>query len=92
MSHLRQQIREAVKLPVLRKDFIAELYQVYEAAVAGASAVLLIAEILSVTQIATYSRLADELGMASLIEVHDIQQLRSVRDLIDPGRRTRNRA
>ena len=81
-------VKRAVTLPVLRKDFVIDEYQIYESRAAGADACLLIAEILSVAQISTFSRLAGELGMASLIEVHDVQQLRSVRDLIDPGRRT----
>ncbi|MDQ3927788.1 MAG: indole-3-glycerol phosphate synthase TrpC, partial [Chloroflexota bacterium] len=67
--------RGAVKLPVLCKEFILDPYQVYEARLAGADAVLLIAGILDRRQLREYRELAAGLGMASLVEVHDEVQL-----------------
>ena len=63
-------IRATVDLPLLRKDFIVDAFQIYEARVIGADAILLIAAALSPTQIADYRALAGEIGMASLVEVH----------------------
>ena len=63
-------IRTAVDLPLLRKDFIVEAFQIYEARVIGADAILLIAAALSPTQIADYRALAGEIGMTALVEVH----------------------
>lgn len=80
--------RQAVSLPVLRKDFIIDEYQILESRAAGADAVLLIAAILSPAQIRAYSDRACGLGMTSLIEVHDARQLSDVRDLIAPDRRS----
>ncbi len=80
-------VKSAVRLPVLRKDFVVDEYQVYESRAAGADAILLIAEILAVDQIDTWSVLAGELGMASLIEVHDEGQLEAVVGLVGPKRR-----
>lgn len=68
-------IRDAVPLPVLRKDFIIDPYQVWEARAAGADAVLLIAECLSEAQIIDYQILATELQMTTLLEVHHIDSL-----------------
>jgi indole-3-glycerol phosphate synthase len=69
-----------VKLPVLRKDFIIDPYQVYEARAAGADAILLIAECLEVSQMIDLQILATELHMTCLIEVHDMDNLLRVRD------------
>ncbi len=63
-------IREAVKVPLLRKDFIIDEFQIYEARAFGADAILLIVSILDKTQLAEYQHLAYELGLDSLIEVH----------------------
>ncbi|BDD87413.1 indole-3-glycerol phosphate synthase TrpC [Desulfofustis limnaeus] len=65
------QVREAVHLPVLRKDFIIDRMQIEEARAHGADAVLLIAAILDVEQLRDYRLYAAELGMDSLVEVHD---------------------
>ncbi len=62
--------REAVTLPVLRKDFVVNDWQIYEARALGADAVLLIVAALTPTQIADYQAIAYELGMAALVEVH----------------------
>ncbi len=75
-------VREAVSLPVLRKDFIIDIYQVYEARAAGADAILLIAECLEVSQMIDLQILATELNMTCLIEVHDMENLIRVRDRV----------
>jgi indole-3-glycerol phosphate synthase len=74
------QIRQAVNLPVLRKDFIIDPYQVYEARAAGADAILLIAECLHTNEMIDLQILATELRMTVLIEVHDMDNLIRVRD------------
>ncbi|HEV8718383.1 MAG TPA: indole-3-glycerol phosphate synthase TrpC [Candidatus Binatia bacterium] len=69
-------IREQVALPLLRKDFLFDPYQVYEARAFGASAILLIVAILSDGQLTELSTLAHTLGLDCLIEVHDEAELR----------------
>ena len=73
-------VREKVKLPVLRKDFVIDAYQVYEARAAGADAVLLIAECLETSQMIDFQILATEMNLTCLIEVHDLDNLMRVRD------------
>jgi indole-3-glycerol phosphate synthase len=68
-------VKEAVTLPVLRKEFIIDPYQICEARAIGADAVLLIAAILGDHQLRAYRELAESLGMAALIEVHDREEL-----------------
>ena len=70
-----QQARAACSLPVLRKDFIVDAYQLYEARVLGADCVLLIAAALDDAQLSEYAFIADELGMDVLVEVHDLDEL-----------------
>ena len=67
--------RAATTLPVLRKDFIVDPYQVYEARVMGADCVLLIVSALDDAQMAELTRLTHELGMNVLVEVHDADEL-----------------
>jgi len=73
-DYLRQ-AREACTLPVLRKDFTIDPYQVYEARVLGADCILLIVSALDDAQLADLSGLALALGMDVLVEVHDIDEL-----------------
>lgn len=77
------QIKQAVPLPVLRKDFIIDEYQVHEARAAGADAILLIAECMdSDAQLIDLLILATELRLTSLVEVHDADNLLKVRPYI----------
>jgi len=75
-----QQVRDAVSLPVLRKDFLIDPYQLFESRAAGADAVLLIAECLETSLMIDLQILATELNMTCLIEVHDVDNLMRVRD------------
>jgi indole-3-glycerol phosphate synthase len=70
-----------VKLPVLRKDFILDPYQVYESRAAGADAILLIAECLETSELIDLQILATELHLTCLIEVHDVENLIRVQDV-----------
>jgi indole-3-glycerol phosphate synthase len=77
LGHLRYLglIREQVRLPLLRKDFICDPYQIVEARCAGADAVLLIAAMLELEQLRDFAALARELGLDVLLEVHDEAEL-----------------
>jgi indole-3-glycerol phosphate synthase len=68
-------VREAVALPILRKDFLVDAYQVYEAKAAGADAILLIAAALDNAQLADFEQCAADLGLSVLVEVHDGREL-----------------
>lgn len=65
-----QNVRQNVELPILRKDFTVDEYQIYEAKNLGADAVLLICSLLSVTQLQEYLCQAHELGLSALVETH----------------------
>ncbi len=73
-----QQIRAAVRLPLLRKDFVIDTYQVFEARAAGADAVLLIAECLDDAQLERLYRAIRELGMTALVELYEPANLARV--------------
>jgi len=70
-----QQARAACRLPVLRKDFVVDAWQLYESRALGADCVLLIAAALDDAQLSEYAYLAAELGMDVLVEVHDMDEL-----------------
>src|SRR5438874_7976869 len=70
LAHLAR-VRASVAIPLLRKDFLIDEYQVVEARLAGADAVLLIAEILDDVALVRLRELASRLGMAALVEFHD---------------------
>ncbi len=74
LSYLKE-ISEAVDIPTLRKDFIIDPYQVYEARMAGASAVLLIVAVLDDSHLSDLQHLIQELGMSALVEVHNEEEL-----------------
>lgn len=75
-------IKDAMPLPVLRKDFIVDAYQVWESRAAGADAILLIAEVLPERDVIDFQILATELGLTALVEVHSVENLLKVRDHI----------
>lgn len=74
-------IKTTVALPVLRKDFIIDEYQIQESLVLGADCILLIAAILDNRQLADYYQIASELGLDVLVEVHDADELERALDL-----------
>ena len=73
-EYLRR-VRAAVQLPILRKDFTIDEYQIYEAKCLGADAVLLICSLLSQAQLAEYLCQAHELSMSALVEAHDADEV-----------------
>jgi indole-3-glycerol phosphate synthase len=73
-------VRGAITIPVLRKDFILDRYQLLEARAAGADAVLLIAECLPGDRLAALQREATDLGLHTLVELHDAEELPRVLD------------
>ena len=75
------QVRQAVELPLLCKDFILTPYQLYQARAAGADAALLIAAILTDQDLAYLNKVAKALGMTVLVEVHDAEELERVLNL-----------
>jgi len=79
-----QQGRGACSIPVIRKDFLVDPYQVYEAKVINADCILLIASSLSDMQLQDFSGLATELGMDVLVEVHNDEELTSALKLDTP--------
>ncbi len=81
LDYLRQ-VREAVSLPVLRKDFIIDEAQIYEARAAGADAILLIAAALPVERLADMMILAVSLNLTILLEVHNADELLAVRSMV----------
>ena len=74
-----RQVKAVVSLPVLCKEFVIDEYQLYAASAAGADAILLIAAVLSDSELHTLSRLAARLGLDCLVEVHTLAELNRVR-------------
>ena len=74
-------IRKISNIPLLRKDFIIDEYQIYEAYMLGADAVLLIAAILDDTTLKEFMSIAESLGLDCLTEVHDIEEMKRVNNL-----------
>jgi indole-3-glycerol phosphate synthase len=77
-----ERVKQAVSLPVLRKDFIIDPWQVYESRAAGADAILLIAEALTPGNLMDLMITAGELGLTVLLEVHEADSLLAVRSMI----------
>ena len=75
-----QEIANTVKIPVLRKEFIIDEYQIYQAKVWGASAILLICACLDVPTLTKFRELADSLGLSSLVEAHDEHEVQMAID------------
>ncbi len=89
LEYLRQ-IKQHVKIPLLRKDFIWDDYQIYEAAQAGASAILLIATMLGEQQLQDLQGRAEELQMHALVELYDPLELNKAQDAKILGVNNRN--
>ncbi len=80
LSFLKE-IKGQVNLPLLRKDFILEPYQIYESRFYGADAILLIADLLSKDSLSEYISLADSLGLDCLVEAHDEKEFKKILSL-----------
>jgi len=78
-----KQAKEALNIPVLRKDFIVDEYQVYETKAIGADLMLLIAECLTKDEVLHLAKTAKEIGLEVLLELHSEDQLEKVNDYID---------
>ncbi len=74
LEHIKK-VKENVSLPVLRKDFFIDEYQIYETVAVGADAIILICEILSTSEIIKFYELATSLGLDCLVEVHNEENL-----------------
>jgi indole-3-glycerol phosphate synthase len=74
------EISKAVSLPLLRKDFTIDPYQIYEAKTIGASAVLLICALLDAKTLAEYIEIADSLGLSAIVEAHDENEVKAALD------------
>ena len=77
-SKYLEEVKRYTKLPILRKDFMIDEYQLYEAKLMGADCILLIASILNDEQLKSFVMLAESLKLDYLIEVHDIDELKRV--------------
>ncbi len=74
-------VAKTVNIPVLRKDFTVDAYQIYEAAAAGADAVLLIVAALSEAELIEFSAIVEDLGMDALVEVHTAQEIETAQEI-----------
>lgn len=75
LEYIRQ-VKEKIDLPILRKDFIIDLYQIYESSLYGAEAILLIADILSKEELEGFFSLSTEIGLDVVLEVHNEEDLK----------------
>ncbi len=75
------EIKQYVQLPVLRKDFIVDEYQIYESKLIGADCILIILSMLSQDEADRFTKLANELKMDSIIEVHDYDELQIAKSM-----------
>lgn len=82
-QHLKE-ARSATQLPVLRKDFVIDPYQIYEARAMGADAILLIVSALTQSQMIEFEYLAHSLNMDVLVEVHDLEELEKALKITTP--------
>jgi len=73
-------VNTVTSLPLLRKDFILDSYQIYESRLLSADAILLIADILTLEELKEFSRIAEELGMDALVEVHSEEDMKKAKD------------
>lgn len=71
-------VKSIVTVPILRKDFIIDEYQVYESRLLGADAILLIADLLTKEKLVSFMQIADTLGLDYIVEVHDEKELKKV--------------
>ena len=71
-------VNENVQIPILRKDFVVDEYQIWEAKLYGASAVLLIAAVLSIEEMGIFYELANKLGLNALFEVHNEEEINKI--------------
>ena len=76
-DNIFREIRSAVKLPMLRKDFVVDAYQLYQAKLMGADCVLLICALLDTAVVAEFLGICEELGLAALVETHDETEIAS---------------
>jgi indole-3-glycerol phosphate synthase len=74
-DNIFKQIRKEVSLPMLRKDFTVDSYQLYEAKCLGANAILLIASLLDKKTLQEYLQICDQLGLSALVEVHNEKEI-----------------
>lgn len=74
-NHYLSEIKKVVKIPLLQKDFTVDEYQIYEAKVIGADAVLLICALLDEDTIHSYLEISDKLGISALVEAHTIKEI-----------------
>lgn len=75
-------VKEVSDLPILRKDFIVDIYQIYESKLIGSDCILLIASILSDTELEEFTQLSDSLGLDYIIEVHNEEELRRAQNFL----------
>jgi len=72
-----REIKKQVSIPVLRKDFTIDSYQIYEAKIIGADAILLICALLDTVKLKEYIKIADRLGLSALVEAHTEEEIHS---------------